>query len=171
MFTTIVPHVIRENVSFPLLGLIWKLQSLREPGLFPRWVIHGDIILIVILVLSGRFSILGFCSPLLPKEPLVSLSPFHLLKSLFVMHYLFFKCAMSHLNQERKYSNGRNNSSKGISKNIRNQGGGWQNLVHLLISPICGPPKKVSARIQSTDMQEVNYFFLFLRNRQLIPIF
>ena len=69
MFTTIVPRVIRENVPFPLLGLIWKLQSLREPGLFPRWVIHGDIILIVILVLSGRFSILGFCSPLLPKEP------------------------------------------------------------------------------------------------------
>ena len=70
MFTTIVPHVIRENVSFPLLGLIWKLQSLRDPILFPGWVIHGDIILVTILVFSGRFFIPGFCSPFLPKEPL-----------------------------------------------------------------------------------------------------
>jgi len=61
-----------------LSGIIWKLQFLRDSGLFTGWVIHGDIILIVILVLSGRFSIPGFCSPLLPKEPLVSLSPFHL---------------------------------------------------------------------------------------------
>jgi len=69
MFTTIVPHVIRENVSFPLLGLIWKLQSLRDPGLFPRWVIHGDIILIIILVLSGGFPSLGFAPPCFQKSP------------------------------------------------------------------------------------------------------
>jgi hypothetical protein len=48
-------------------GLIWKLKSLHDPRLFPEWVIHGDIILI--LVLSGEFFIPGFYSPLLPKEP------------------------------------------------------------------------------------------------------
>ena len=48
------------------VGLIWKLQFLRDPGLLPEWKIHGDIILVIILVLWG-FSIHGFCSPLLPK--------------------------------------------------------------------------------------------------------
>ena len=54
-------QIFRPNLETPIPPASW---------LFPRWVIHEDTILVTILVFSGRFFIPGFCSPLLPKEPL-----------------------------------------------------------------------------------------------------
>lgn len=44
--------IVRPNLETPI-------QSLQDPGLFPGWVIHGDIVLVIILVIYGRFSIPG----------------------------------------------------------------------------------------------------------------
>ena len=49
----------------PMIGIPFRpnLETpvSQDPGLFPRWVIHGDIILIIILVLSEGLKDLGPC--------------------------------------------------------------------------------------------------------------